>query len=46
LQHALKDDEIERRQLSKALLPHVRRFYAGYFDPEAHQPYYRPSSRV
>ena len=46
LQHALKDDEIERRQLSKALLPHVRCFYAGYFDPEAHQPYYRPSSRV
>jgi 5-methylthioadenosine/S-adenosylhomocysteine deaminase len=26
LQHALGDDEIERRQLSKALLPHVRRF--------------------
>ena len=45
LQHTL-DDEIERRQLSKALLPHVRRFYARYFDPEAHVPYYRPSSRV
>jgi 5-methylthioadenosine/S-adenosylhomocysteine deaminase len=43
---ALADDELERRQLSKAPLPHVRRFYAGYFDPEAHQPYYRPSSRV
>jgi len=26
---------IERRALSKALLPHVRRFYAGYFDAEA-----------
>lgn len=46
LQHALKDDEIERRQLSKALLPHVRHFYAGDFDLEAHLPYYRPSSRV
>ena len=46
LQHTLADDEIERRKLSKALLPHVRRFYAGYFDPEAHMPYYRPSSRV
>jgi 5-methylthioadenosine/S-adenosylhomocysteine deaminase len=34
LQHALADDEVERRQLSKALLPHVRRFYAGYFDPK------------
>ena len=46
LQHALADDEIERRQLSKGLLPHVRRFYAGYFDPEAHLPYYRQSSPV
>jgi 5-methylthioadenosine/S-adenosylhomocysteine deaminase len=46
LQHALGDDEVERRKLSKALLPHVRRFYAGYFDPEAHVPYYRPSSRA
>jgi hypothetical protein len=46
LQHVLADDEVERRQLSKALLPHVRRFYAQYFDPETHQPYYRPSSRV
>jgi len=46
LQHALADDEVQRRALSKALLPHVRRFYAGYFDPEAHVPYYRPSSRA
>jgi 5-methylthioadenosine/S-adenosylhomocysteine deaminase len=46
VQNALGDDEIERRQLSKALLPHVRRFYAGYFDPEAHAPYYRQSSRI
>jgi 5-methylthioadenosine/S-adenosylhomocysteine deaminase len=46
LQHALGDDEVERRALSKALLPHVRRFYAGYFAPEPHAPYYRPSSRA
>jgi len=46
LQHAFTDDEIERRQLSKTLLPHVRRFYASYFDPESHLPYYRPSSQV
>ena len=46
LQRALTGEEIERRTLSKALLPHVRRFYADYFDPEGHQPYYRPSSRV
>src|SRR5437899_3752091 len=35
LQHAFADDEVERRLLSKALLAHVRRFYAGYSDPEA-----------
>ena len=46
LQHALAEDEIERRQLSQALLPHVRSFYARYFDPDAHAPYYRPSSRA
>jgi 5-methylthioadenosine/S-adenosylhomocysteine deaminase len=46
LQRALAEDEVERRGLAKALLPHVRRFYAGYFDPEAHQPYYQPNSRV
>ncbi len=44
LAHALSDDEVERRKLSKALLPHVKRFYAGYMDPAEHQPFYRPSS--
>src|SRR5215472_949007 len=46
LRDPLAQDEIERRRLSKSLSPHVRRFYAGYFDPETHLPYYRPSSRV
>ena len=46
LQKALADDEVERRKLSKALLPHVKAFYASYFDPGAHAPFYRPSSRV
>jgi cytosine/adenosine deaminase-related metal-dependent hydrolase len=46
LNRALSDDEVERRNLSKALLPHVRRFYAEYIDPARHDPYYRPSSRV
>jgi 5-methylthioadenosine/S-adenosylhomocysteine deaminase len=46
LQRALSDDEVARRQLSKALLPHVKAFYAGYFDPAQHQPFYRPSSRI
>lgn len=46
LQKALSDDEVERRRLSTALLPHVKAFYARYFDPETHQPFYRPSSRL
>ena len=46
LQRALADDEVERRQLSRALLPHVRTFYANYFDPADHAPFYRPSSRI
>jgi cytosine/adenosine deaminase-related metal-dependent hydrolase len=46
LAKALSDDEVERRKLSKALLPHVKRFYTNYFDPQKHEPFYRPSSRV
>ena len=46
LQRALADDEVERRRLSKALLPHVKAFYANYFDPARHEPFYRPSSRM
>jgi hypothetical protein len=46
LSKALANDEVERRKLSKALLPHVRKFYATYIDPAAHEPFYRPSSRV
>lgn len=43
---ALSDDEVERRNLSKALLPHVKRFYDGYIDPAHHVPFYRPSSMI
>jgi 5-methylthioadenosine/S-adenosylhomocysteine deaminase len=46
LSKALSHDEVERRHLSKALLPHVRRFYADYIDPARHDPFYRPSSRI
>ena len=46
LSKALSNDEVERRKLSKALLPHVRKFYASYIDPAKHEPFYRPSSRV
>jgi 5-methylthioadenosine/S-adenosylhomocysteine deaminase len=46
LSKALTDDEVERRGLSKALLPHVKAFYANYIDPARHEPFYRPSSRI
>ena len=45
LRHALAEAGTERRQLSKALLPRVPRFYADCFDPEADRPYYRPVRR-
>lgn len=37
LQKALTTDEVERRGLSKSLLPHVRSFYATYIDPSKHE---------
>ncbi len=46
LARALSDDEVERRNLAKMLLPHARRFYADYIDPARHEPFYRTSSRV
>jgi len=46
LQNALTDDEVDRRGLSKALLPHVKAFYANYIDPSRREPFYKPSSRV
>ena len=46
LQSALSDDEVERRELSKALLPHVKAFYSNYIDSsQKHEPFYRPSAR-
>jgi 5-methylthioadenosine/S-adenosylhomocysteine deaminase len=45
LKRALTSEEVERRNLSKALLPHVRAFYANYIDPQRHEPFYRTSSR-
>jgi hypothetical protein len=37
---------MNRKRLSKAVLPHVTSFYDGYLDPGAHEPYYRQNSRV
>jgi 5-methylthioadenosine/S-adenosylhomocysteine deaminase len=46
LSKALSDDEVERRELSKELLPYVRNFYAKYIDPSKHKPFYKQSSQV
>jgi 5-methylthioadenosine/S-adenosylhomocysteine deaminase len=46
LQRDLTAEELERRHLAKAILPHVKAFYADYWDAAAHQPFYRQSSRV
>jgi hypothetical protein len=46
LAKALSDDEVERRNLSKPLLPHMRKFCADCIDTSKHQPFYRPSPMV
>jgi cytosine/adenosine deaminase-related metal-dependent hydrolase len=46
LRRDLTEEDLERRRLSKLILPHVKAFYEDYFDPNAHVPFYRPSSAV
>ena len=46
LKRPLSSNEIERRWLSKAVLPRVKAFYDGYCDLDGHAPYYRQNSRV
>jgi 5-methylthioadenosine/S-adenosylhomocysteine deaminase len=42
----LQAAEQSRRELSPAVFPYVRRFYDGWLDESAHDPFYRPSSRL
>jgi 5-methylthioadenosine/S-adenosylhomocysteine deaminase len=46
LKRPLSSEELERRRLAKAVFPHVKAFYDGYHDLDAHIPYYRQNSRV
>ena len=46
LTRALTNEEVERRGLSKKLLPHVMKFYEDYMDTAAHTPFYKPSSSI
>jgi hypothetical protein len=43
------EDEIARRELGRAVFPHVKAFYDGYLTGERdtpREPFYAPSSRV
>jgi 5-methylthioadenosine/S-adenosylhomocysteine deaminase len=45
LQVPLQPSEQGRRELSPAVLPHVKRFFEGWLDETARDPFYRPSDR-
>ncbi len=45
LRQPLSQEEAWRRQLASAVFPHVQRFYDGWLDAQARQPFYRTSSR-
>lgn len=42
----LRQDEERRRRLARAVFPYVRRFYDGWLDERARDPYYRQNSRT
>ena len=45
LRAPLQPDEERRRRLARDVFPHVKRFYDGWLDESARDPFYRPSSR-
>jgi 5-methylthioadenosine/S-adenosylhomocysteine deaminase len=46
LKRPLSSEESDRKRLAKAVFPHVKAFYNGYYDAGAHDPYYRQNSRT
>jgi 5-methylthioadenosine/S-adenosylhomocysteine deaminase len=46
LRAPLTPEEEARRRLSREVFPVVKRFYDGWLDDSAREPFYRPSSRV
>jgi cytosine/adenosine deaminase-related metal-dependent hydrolase len=46
LRTPLRPHELRRRELSRAVFPHVQRFYDGWLDESTRRPFYAPSSRV
>ncbi len=45
LRTPLQPEEERRRQLAREVFPYVKRFYGGWLDEQAREPFYRPSSR-
>jgi cytosine/adenosine deaminase-related metal-dependent hydrolase len=45
LRQPLSQEEAHRRQLARAVFPHVQHFYDGWLDAQAREPFYRTSSR-
>ena len=45
LRQPLSLEEAHRRQLAHDLFPHVQRFYEGWLDEQAREPFYRTSAR-
>jgi hypothetical protein len=46
LRAPLTAEEEGRRRLAREVFPVVKRFYDGWLDESAREPFYRPSSRV
>jgi len=46
LRAPLRPDEEHRRRVARAVFPYVRRFYDGWLDERARDPYYRQNSRT
>jgi hypothetical protein len=45
LRQPLSLEEAHRQHLARDVFPHVQRFYDGWLDEQARQPFYRMSSR-
>ena len=45
LRQPLSLEEAHRRQLARDVFPHVQRFYDGWLDEQAREPFYRTSAR-
>jgi cytosine/adenosine deaminase-related metal-dependent hydrolase len=45
LAHALSPDDVERRKLGRALMPHIKKFYQNYLPAAGNEPVYRQNER-